>query len=68
MLLDRFYIPSRYPDALPGTLPDGLPSRDDAKEARQTAMNLRVFLESLQDDDFEVPERSSDVSCFTIDD
>ena len=23
-LLDRFYIPTRYPDALPGTLPEGL--------------------------------------------
>ncbi len=70
MLLDRFYIPSRYPDALPGTLPDGLPSHDDAHEARQTAVNLRIFLEASQDDedDFEIPERSSDISCFTIED
>ncbi len=32
-LLDRFYIPTRYPNALPGTLPEGLPSEKDAKEA-----------------------------------
>ena len=25
ILLDRFYIPTRYPDALPGSLEDGLP-------------------------------------------
>lgn len=24
LLLDRFYIPTRYPDALPGMLPEGL--------------------------------------------
>lgn len=23
LLLDRFYIPTRYPDALPGSLPEG---------------------------------------------
>ena len=27
LLLDRFYIPTRYPDALPGSLEDGLPTR-----------------------------------------
>ncbi|MCI0396260.1 MAG: HEPN domain-containing protein [Chloroflexi bacterium] len=25
--LDDYYIPTRYPDALPGTLPEGLPGR-----------------------------------------
>lgn len=39
-LLDRFYIPSRYPDALPGSLPDGLPTRQDAKEALATARQV----------------------------
>jgi HEPN domain-containing protein len=29
-LLDRFYIPTRYPDALPGSLPEGLPAHEDA--------------------------------------
>lgn len=37
ILLDRFYIPTRYPDALPGSLPEGLPDEDDAKKALDTA-------------------------------
>jgi HEPN domain-containing protein len=36
-LLDRFYIPTRYPDALPGMLPDGLPGQRDAQEALDLA-------------------------------
>jgi len=36
-LLDRFYIPTRYPDALPGTLPEGLPGERDAREALDMA-------------------------------
>jgi HEPN domain-containing protein len=32
-LLDRFYIPTRYPDAFPGMLADGLPGRREALEA-----------------------------------
>jgi HEPN domain-containing protein len=47
-LLDRFYIPTRYPDALPGTLPEGLPSADDAEEAlavvRQALDAVTAFL------------------------
>jgi HEPN domain-containing protein len=35
--LDRFYIPTRYPDALPGSLIDSLPSENDAREALETA-------------------------------
>jgi HEPN domain-containing protein len=31
--LDRYYIPTRYPDALPGMVPEGLPTRQDAEEA-----------------------------------
>jgi len=37
ILLDRFYISTRYPDALPGSLPEGLPSKADAEEAIQVA-------------------------------
>jgi len=32
-LLDRFYIPTRYPDAVAGALPGGLPDATDAREA-----------------------------------
>lgn len=31
--LDDYYIPTRYPDALPGMLPEGLPDEDDAQKA-----------------------------------
>ncbi|MGD9160286.1 MAG: HEPN domain-containing protein [Desulfobacteraceae bacterium] len=35
--LDIFYIPTRYPDALPGSLSEGLPGREDANEAIEAA-------------------------------
>lgn len=38
--LDDFYIPTRYPDALPGMLPEGLPLRSDAEEAVRLARTL----------------------------
>ena len=31
--LDGYYIPTRYPEALPGMGPEGLPTRQDAEEA-----------------------------------
>ena len=39
-LLDRFYIPTRYPDVLPGNLPEGLPTRQDAEEALAVARQI----------------------------
>jgi len=36
-LLDRFYISTRYPDALPGSLPEGLPTKKDGEEALKIA-------------------------------
>jgi len=54
-LLDRFYIPTRYPDALPGNLPEGLPNHDDATEAltvaRQTPEIISHAMEKLKGDD-----------------
>ncbi len=38
--LDRFYIPTRYPDALPGALTDGLPGEKDAMEALTLARRV----------------------------
>ena len=40
LLLDRFYIPTRYPDALPGSLPEGMPDKGDAQGALATARKL----------------------------
>ena len=31
--LDRYYIPTRYPDALPGIAPEGMPTPEEAGEA-----------------------------------
>jgi HEPN domain-containing protein len=42
--LDRFYIPSRYPDALPGTLEEGMPTQADAESAIQSARDLKDAL------------------------
>lgn len=38
--LDRYYIPTRYPDALPGSLAEGSPSFRDAEEAIQAAQEI----------------------------
>ena len=35
--LDQFYIPTRYPDALPGSLPEGLPQKSHAEAALAAA-------------------------------
>lgn len=44
-LLDRFYIPTRYPDALPGSLPEGLPDRRDAEQALELARQALIRIE-----------------------
>ena len=54
-LLDRFYIPTRYPDALPGSLPEGLPGFEDAQEALAVARQVmdtvaRLLTPDLHDD------------------
>ena len=38
--LDDYYIPTRYPDALPGSLPEGLPGKADAESAVALARRL----------------------------
>jgi len=35
--VNRFYIPTRYPDTFPGALPEGLPTKDDAGRALEIA-------------------------------
>jgi HEPN domain-containing protein len=42
--LDKYYIPTRYADALPGTLPEGLPTEKDAKEAIELATEIFEFV------------------------
>jgi HEPN domain-containing protein len=43
--LDQFYIPTRYPDAIPGSLPSDLPGEQDAREALESAV---IMLRSIQ--------------------
>lgn len=45
--LDQYYVPTRYPDALPGSLPEGLPNEDDAKRAIEDAEALSHLLRPL---------------------
>jgi len=54
-LLDRFYLPTRYPDALPGSLPEGLPDAGDAQEALTIAgkvlTQVKQLLQEVSHDD-----------------
>ncbi len=46
--LDLFYIPTRYADALPGLLPAGEPTREQAEGALHTAREMvRVIREKI---------------------
>lgn len=40
--VDQFYSPTRYPDTLPGSLPEGLPTKDDAEKALRTSETVFV--------------------------
>lgn len=40
LILDQYYLPSRYPDAIIGSKPTGLPSHDDAAEALSIAESI----------------------------
>ena len=33
IVIDQYYIPTRYPNGVPGGLPEGLPGPDEAEEA-----------------------------------
>jgi HEPN domain-containing protein len=51
LTLDRFYIPTRYPDALPGTLPEGLPTQKDAEEALDLAQQVLETITALTEEE-----------------
>ncbi|MBI5620828.1 HEPN domain-containing protein [Candidatus Gottesmanbacteria bacterium] len=44
---DRYYMPTRYPDALPGSLPEGLPVESDAWQAIADAEALFGLIRPL---------------------
>lgn len=43
--LDKYYIPTRYPDALPGAFPEGLPNDEDARQAITILKKVLEFVE-----------------------
>ncbi|MBE0067965.1 HEPN domain-containing protein [Thermoanaerobacterium thermosaccharolyticum] len=45
--VDMYYIPSRYPDAPIGSLPDGMPNENDAKKALEIAGNIRKRIREI---------------------
>ncbi len=45
--MDDYYIPTRYPDALPGTLPEGLPGKSEAEEAIALARKVLQEVQQL---------------------
>ncbi|MCA9865657.1 MAG: HEPN domain-containing protein [Anaerolineae bacterium] len=47
IVLDQYYIPTRYPDATPGTLPHNLPSLEQAKEALSAAQSAFDLVNAL---------------------
>lgn len=44
LILDRYYIPTRYPDALPGSMPEGLPGKERAEESFRYAQEIFNFI------------------------
>jgi len=46
LIMDQYYIPTRYPNGVPGSLPDGLPGVDEAQEAINIAGGIREFVAS----------------------
>ena len=40
LYLDQFYVPTRYPDAPLGSLPEGEPKREGAKKAMEILQRI----------------------------
>lgn len=43
--LDAYYQPTRYPEAPAGALPEGMPNKEQAKEALEKAKNIFEFVQ-----------------------
>jgi HEPN domain-containing protein len=46
-VIDQYYVPTRYPNGVPGGLPDGLLNSQEAGEAVASAQNILSFIGSL---------------------
>lgn len=47
-VLNMFYISTRYPDGIPGSLADRLPAKEDATQAIATAENIYNYAMKLK--------------------
>lgn len=45
--LGRFYLPTRYPDAIVGSPPEGLPDENDAKKAIDESGKVLKFVKKI---------------------
>lgn len=45
LVLENYFIPSRYPEATPGSMPEGLPEREDAARTLAAARRVSEFVE-----------------------
>jgi HEPN domain-containing protein len=46
LIVDQYYIPTRYPDGIPGGLPGGIPGQTEAEEATTAAEKILRFVTS----------------------
>lgn len=44
LYLDQFYVPTRYPDAPLGNLPEGQPTKEDAKKATEILTKIMKLI------------------------
>jgi len=44
IIVDQYYIPTRYPDGIPGGLPDGIPGKSEAVESIEAADKILQFV------------------------
>ena len=44
IIIDQYYIPTRYPDGIPGGAPSGVPTETEAKEAITAAKEILQFV------------------------
>jgi len=44
IVMDQYYIPTRYPNGVPGSLSDGLPGLTEAREALNIAANIHRWV------------------------
>lgn len=44
--IDRYYLPTRYPDAVVGILPEGLPGKTHAQNALDITLKITNFIKS----------------------